>query len=131
SWADVASGFREPGAGVEDVLADAVAGRPAAARRLAPDDATRIEVVLRAQSSRLAMFASDAWFWADPDRPETIQALRLAAHAARSIDDLVGSRLEAALVEDLGAVQSSNTPLDGAQLYAHALRGIDQPVPVG
>jgi hypothetical protein len=131
SWADVASGFREPGAGVEDVLADAVAGRAAAARRLMPADAARIETLLRAQTSRLAMFASDAWFWADPDRPETIQALRLAAHAARSIDDLVGSRLEAALIEDLGAVQSSNTPLDGAQLYAHALRGIDQPVPVG
>ena len=38
---------------------------------------TRLTVILRAQTSRLAMFASDAWFWDDPAWIETAQAMRL------------------------------------------------------
>ena len=75
------------------------------------------------------MFASDAWFWDDPARIETAQAMRLAAHAARLIDGLSGSRLEATFVADLAALRSPTTRLDGVELYALALRAVDQPPP--
>ena len=39
--------------------------------------------LLEAQRWRLAMFASDGWFWDDPVRLETRQVLRAAARAAR------------------------------------------------
>ncbi len=46
--------------------------------------------LLEAQRWRLAMFASDGWFWDDPIRPETRQVLRAAARAVRIVDG--GSR---------------------------------------
>jgi hypothetical protein len=60
---------------------------------------------------------------------ETGQTLRFGAHAARLVDELAGTHLEATLVDDLGAVRSPGTGLDGAALYARALRAVDQPVP--
>jgi hypothetical protein len=131
AWADVASGYLDEGEAVDGVLASAVEGRPAATRRaLGRASAERLAVVLRAETSRLAMFASDAWFWDDPSRIETAQAMRLGAHAARLIDELAGTRLEASLVGDLAALRSPATRLDGAELYGLALRAVDQPLPV-
>jgi hypothetical protein len=131
AWADVASGYLDEGEAVDGILAGAVEGRPAATRRaLGGGPAERLAVVLRAETSRLAMFASDAWFWDDPSRIETAQAMRLAAHAARLIDELAGTRLEASLVGDLAALRSPATRLDGAELYGLALRAVDQPLPV-
>jgi hypothetical protein len=75
------------------------------------------------------MFASDAWFWDDPSRPETAQAMRLGAHAARLIDSLSGTGLEATLIADLAALRSPATRLDGAELYGLALRAVDQALP--
>ncbi len=69
-------------------------GAPNAERR-------ETEVLLEAQRWRLAMFASDAWYWEEPSRPETKQALRSAARAARLVDGLAGTRLERRLVDDL------------------------------
>ena len=107
AWADVASGYVEQTEAVERIQASAVQGRPAAATAAASSQAAgRLAVLLRAESSRLAMFASDAWFWDDPSRQETTQAMLWAAHAARLIDELAGTRLEATLVADLAALRS-------------------------
>ena len=99
-------------------------GRTAAHRR-----AALLGDVLAAQASRLSMFQSDAWFWDDPARPETLQALRFAAHAARLVDRRAGSGLERRLVEDLSALRSPSIGLDGAALYRLALDQIGQPPP--
>ena len=149
-YVDVASGYARPDAYVARVLAEAEApssnddapvGRAArgveparrAARRGRPrsarGSANLLAGILAAQSSRLAMFASDAWFWDDPSRPETLQALRFAAHAARTMDALAGSRLEEALVADLAGVRSSATGRDGAALYRLALTQVGQRPP--
>lgn len=93
-----------------------------AAEQVAPDPALRR--LLNAQVSRLAMFASDAWFWEDPIRDETKRALLFAAHAARLIDEAAGTGLEAALVDDLRSLCSPSTGLDGADIYRRALASI-------
>jgi hypothetical protein len=60
---------------------------------------------------------------------ETAQVLRFAAHAARTIDVLCGSRTERELVADLGALRSAASGQDGAALYRGALAAVDQPPP--
>ena len=71
-------------------LRRSVARRPERRRRTR----TGLLDLMEAQRWRLAMFASDGWFWDDPARPETRTALRAAAWAARRIDALAGSTLE-------------------------------------
>ncbi len=75
------------------------------------------------------MFVSDAWYWDDPSRPETAQAMRFAALAARTMDELAGSVLEAQLLEDLRPLRSPLTGQDGTALYRDALRSVGQPPP--
>ena len=88
------------------------------------EDRRRLLELLEAQRWRLAMFASDGWYWDDPERPETRQVLRSAARAARLIDGIAGTSLEAGLVADLAALRS---PVDGDRrrddLPARAGRG--------
>ena len=133
AWADVASGFAGPEEVVARILSEGAGVSPGRAARMAADRASsgRLSTLLAAQRSRLAMFASDAWYWDDPARAETAKALRLAAHAVRLVDGLAGTRLEAALVADLGALRSPATGQDGRALYAAALRAVDQPPPAG
>jgi hypothetical protein len=85
--------------------------------------------VLEAQRWRLAMFASDGWFWDDPARPETAQILRAAARAARIVDGLAGTRLERRLVDDLAVLRSPSRGVDGATLYRESLAAVGQPPP--
>ncbi|HEY4189960.1 MAG TPA: DUF3536 domain-containing protein [Candidatus Limnocylindrales bacterium] len=85
--------------------------------------------LLEAQRWRLAMFASDGWFWDDPERTETRQVLRSAARAARLIDAMAGTSLESALVADLGTLRSPALEIDGATIYRHALIDVGQPPP--
>jgi hypothetical protein len=85
--------------------------------------------LLEAQRWRLAMFASDGWYWDDPIRPETRQNLRCAARAVRLVDGVVGTRLERALVADLGLFVSPGQGLDGATIYRAALSEVGQPGP--
>ncbi len=66
--------------------------------------------IMESQRRRLAMFASDAWFWDDPVRPETMGVLRAAAWAARRMDGLAGSGLERRLIADLAMVRSAGPP---------------------
>ncbi len=151
-YVDVVSGYTTAGAYVARVLAGAgahEAGGRRAHAPVAPADAARqepagrtatpagrshrarearlLEELLAAQASRLSMFQSDAWFWDDPARSETLQALRFAAHAVRIVDWLAGSRLEEALVDDLAVLRSPSTALDGAALYRVALDEVGQP----
>ena len=86
--------------------------------------------LLEAQRWRLAMFASDAWFWDDPVRTETMDVLRAAAWAARRVDGLAGSRLERRLVADLATFSSPSHGVDGAAIYRKALTEVGQPVSV-
>ncbi|HET7676836.1 MAG TPA: DUF3536 domain-containing protein [Candidatus Limnocylindrales bacterium] len=126
-YADVASEFAPPEAFVERTLAAATQGAPARAARLAADAgaAERLGALLSAQASRLSMFASDGWFWDEPSRVETAQVMRFAAHAARIVDDLAGTDLEAELVADLAALRSPRDRRDGAALYRAALAAVD------
>jgi hypothetical protein len=84
---------------------------------------------MEAQRWRLAMFASDGWFWDDTVRTETRQILRAAARAARLVDGHSGSGLERRLVADLRLFTSPSTGLDGAAIYRLALADVDQPAP--
>jgi len=105
----------------------------AVARWPAADEVARAAVIdlLEAQRWRLAMFASDGWYWDDPIRPETRQVLRAAARAVRLVDGVSGTRLERRLVADLAVFASPSRGLDGAAIYRMALADIDQPPPVG
>lgn len=86
---------------------------------------------MEAQRWRLAMFASDGWFWDDPARTETAVVLRHAARAARLIDGLTEARLEQRLVRDLALLTSPGHRVDGATIYARALTAVGQPGPAG
>jgi len=117
-----------------DAYIDVAAGRVApvafaAQRWPAASDSTRASVLalLEAQRWRLAMFASDGWFWDDPYRPETRQVLRAAARAVRLVDQAGGTRLEQRLVEDLRLLTSPSRALDGAEIYDVALTDVGQP----
>jgi hypothetical protein len=119
-----------------DAYVDVVAGALPAADFAAgcwpaADDAMRARALrfLEAQRWRLAMFASDGWYWDDPIRPETRAVLRAAARAARLVDELAGSRLETDLVADLALLTSPSRGLDGAAIYRLALADVDQPPP--
>jgi hypothetical protein len=85
--------------------------------------------LMEAQRWRLAMFASDGWYWDDPSRPETAAVLRSAACAVRLIDGITGSRLEGRLVADLGLLDSPGYGIDGAELYRRALAAVGQAGP--
>src|SRR3954462_11857943 len=89
-------------AGVSDPAGFAVSRWPDARPRVtAPALA-----LLEAQRWRLAMFASDGWFWDDPIRPETRQILRAAARAVRLADEVGGTRLERPLLQELPGLRA-------------------------
>lgn len=87
----------------------------------------RLLDLLEAQRWRLAMFASDGWYWDDPIRPETRQILRSAARAVRLVGGDAGRHLERRLVADLALLTSPSRGLDGAAIYRTALADVDQP----
>ncbi|HEY7970086.1 MAG TPA: DUF3536 domain-containing protein [Candidatus Limnocylindrales bacterium] len=115
-----------------EVVAGAVTAADFAANRwpAATDEQRRRALdLLEAQRWRLAMFASDGWYWDDPIRPETRAVMRAAARAARLADAVTGSRLETRLVHDLAVLTSPSRGLDGAAIYRMALADVDQPPP--
>jgi hypothetical protein len=119
-YVDVVFGRTEPERFARAHLAEA----DAAGRR-------RFLDLLEAQRWRLAMFASDGWFWDDPDtRLETRQVMRAAAKAARLVDALLDTGLEPRLVADLALLRSPATGRDGAAIYRSALEEVGQPADV-
>jgi hypothetical protein len=120
AWVDVIVGKIDADAFAADKLSHASA-----------TDADRacFGAFLEAQRWRLAMFASDGWFWDDPIRVETRQVLRAAARAARLVDTIAGTSLERRLVADLSLFSSPSTGLDGAAVYNVALADVGQPAP--
>jgi hypothetical protein len=81
---------------------------------------------MEAQRWRLAMFASDGWYWEEPTRPETKQVLRCAGRAAQLVDGIAGTRLERRLLEDLALFVSPTGGIDGAAIYRQALAEVGQ-----
>jgi hypothetical protein len=116
-----------------DVVVGAEDPQAFAARRLGRGasgmDVTLFLDLMEAQRWRLAMFASDAWFWDDPVRTETMGVLRAAAWAARRVDGLAGAHLERRLVADLSTFKSPGDRLEGAAIYRQALTEVGQPPP--
>jgi hypothetical protein len=86
-----------------------------------------VMTLLEAQRWRLAMFASDGWFWGDPIRLETKHNLLCAARAVRLIDAAAGTALERRLVDDLSLFTSPSRRIDGAAIYNEALTYVGQP----
>jgi Domain of unknown function (DUF3536)/Glycosyl hydrolase family 57 len=109
--------------------AEAFAAEALPAAKASDPDRTRLLSFLEAQRWRLAMFASDGWYWDDPIRPETRQVLRAAARAVRIVDEAAGTGLERRLVADLGLFVSPSRQLDGAAIYRTALADIGQRTP--
>lgn len=97
--------------------------------RVPDEDRRRFAALMEAQRWRLAMFASDGWFWEDPVRVESRQVMRAAARAARLVDAFAGTRTEAALVADLALVASPEHGQDGATIYRQALAEVGQKPP--
>ena len=115
-----------------DVVVGATTAEAFAAERWPtadPAQRQRALDLLEAQRWRLAMFASDGWFWDDPFRIETRQVMRAAGRAVRLVDAALGTRLERNLVRDLEGLSSPAHGLDGAELYELALADVDQPPP--
>jgi hypothetical protein len=117
AWVDVIVG---------PTVAEAFASERLSSSRATDADRSRFVAFLEAQRWRLAMFASDGWFWDDPIRTETRQVLRASARAARLVDDLAGSALEARLLADLALFTSPSTGQDGAAVYRMALADVGQ-----
>jgi hypothetical protein len=84
--------------------------------------------LLEAEHWRLAMFASDGWFWGDPIRSETKQVLLCAARAARLINERATTDLEGRFLDDLSLFNSPSRRIDGAGIYREALIAAGQPV---
>jgi hypothetical protein len=134
---DLVAGFMDPAAlwVARDEYVDVVSGaEPAedfAGRHLplaTKEQRARLLDLLEAERWRLAMFASDGWFWGDPIRPETKQILLCAAKAARMVDGAAGSDLEVRLLEDLSLFTSPSRRIDGAAIYNEALAEAGQPL---
>jgi hypothetical protein len=119
--------------GYVDVIVGAVEGADfgrswlAGPARSRAADAGTLLTLMEAQRWRLAMFASDGWYWDDPARPETAGVLRAAARAARLVDGLANAGLERRLVADLGLFTSPGHRIDGAEIYDRALAAVGQP----
>jgi len=99
----------------------------AGARASADVAAVTLLTLMEAQRWRLAMFASDGWYWDDPARPETAGVLRAAARAARLVDAVAQAGLERRLVDDLALLTSPGHQIDGAEIYERALVSVGQP----
>ncbi|MDI3339959.1 MAG: DUF3536 domain-containing protein [Sphaerobacter sp.] len=83
-------------------------------------EAETIAGLMRAQQSRLAMYASCAFYWEDLTRLEAAYGVRSALHAARLIDALCGTDVTGDLTRDLAGVVGWKSARSAAELYAAA-----------
>jgi len=115
-----------------DVIFGAVSGLDFARGRLplaGDEQRERFLELMEAERWRLAMFASDGWFWGDPIRTETKHVLLCAARAVRIVDGAAGTDLEARLIDDLSTFTSPSRRIDGSGIYEEALEEAGQPAP--
>jgi hypothetical protein len=124
AYVDVVVGVEEG-----EVFARRWIGGATSTRTAAAEDTAAFLALMEAQRWRLAMFASDGWYWDEPVRPETFAVLRAGARAARLVDGLTDARLETRLVADLALFTSPGHGLDGAEIYRRALAEVGQPGP--
>ena len=82
------------------------------------DDAATIATLMRAQQSRLAMYASCAFYWDDVSRMEAAYGVRSGLHAAKLLDQAFGTRVERHFGDRLRHVVGWKTPRSAAELYA-------------
>lgn len=83
-------------------------------------EATTILTLMQAQQSRLAMYASCAFYWDDLTRIEAAYGVRSALHAAGLIDRLCGSDVAGDFTRRLAGVVGWKTAASAAELYAAA-----------
>jgi hypothetical protein len=126
----LAADFMEPAAlwRARDQYVDVIFGAEPAedfAKRYLPlatrEQQARFLDMLEAERWRLAMFASDGWYWDDPVGLETKQVLICAAKAAQMVDGAAGTNLEGRLMDDLSLFTSPSARVDGTEIYSRAL----------
>ncbi|HET9013980.1 MAG TPA: DUF3536 domain-containing protein [Thermomicrobiaceae bacterium] len=83
-------------------------------------DAAAIDTLMRAQQSRLAMYASCAFYWDDLSRIEAAYGVRSGLHAARLVDRAFGTGLARHFSDRLGGVIGWKTARSAADLYVAA-----------
>ena len=74
---------------------------------------TQIATLLQVQFDRLRMFSSDAWFYYDLDRIETLNALKYAAHATGMIEQITGRNPCVSVIDILAKAHSEVSSLTG------------------
>jgi len=80
---------------------------------LDPHQKTLAATFLQVQFDRLRMFSSDAWFFYDLDRIETLNALKYAAHATGLVEKITGSNPCEGVIEILSKAHSEVSSLTG------------------
>ncbi len=124
----LASRVRSPDAALAD-YGRVIAGTTSpfafvAEHALAPPDGAATEAVLElceAYRNLLYSFTSCAWFFADPGEIETAIVLRYAAVAIDAVRRLLGEDVEAAFVERLAPVRSTNHGIAGEAIWRRAV----------
>ena len=86
-------------------------------RAAAADGTATFLALMEVQRWRLAMFASDGWFWDEPVRTETFAVLRAAAWAARRMDGLAGPAWSGVSWPTSRSSRRRATASTGAEIY--------------
>jgi hypothetical protein len=83
-------------------------------------EAETVLTLMRAQQSRLAMYASCAFYWDDLTRIEAAYGVRSGLYAARLVDQAFGTRIQEEFIRRLAGVVGWKTAKTAAELYAAA-----------
>lgn len=84
-----------------------------ATQTLTPGQQALVRLLLEAEYDRLRMFSSDAWFFYDLDRIETLNALKYAAHTAGLVEQATGINPAKGVVDILAQAHSEVSSLTG------------------
>jgi alpha-amylase/alpha-mannosidase (GH57 family) len=92
-------------------------------RPLSGDEKAAALKLLEMQRYAMLMYTSDGWFFDELSRPEPLQVMQYAGHAAQLARELFGDGTEAELLEML-AQAKSNLPSqgDGRRIYENMVR---------
>ncbi len=84
-----------------------------ARQALTPGQQSLVRLLLEAEYDRLRMLSSDAWFFYDLDRIETLNALKYAAHASGLVEQATGVNPALRVVSILARAHSQVSSLTG------------------